>query len=283
MRADRPANLEELREILAVADESTRLIAGGTDLTLHFRSHPEEDLHLVDISHLRELRDIRIDGQVLEIGASVTFDELEKSPLVREHARCLALASSRVGSPQIRNRGTLGGNVANASAAADGIPALCALGAEAIIEDPRAEREALPVEDVILGMNKTILGPHRFIRSFRIPLTENPYSDFSKVGSRKAVTISKLNLALSGNIEDGTLKRPCLFVGAVSPTPTRARQAEAFLETHDGTNASREAFLDALSGFIEKTIPARASMPYKRQAIRGLGDDLWMRLGEVLS
>lgn len=280
MRADRPKNLDELRSILETATGETRLIAGGTDLTLHVRSHPEEDMHLVDVSHLEELRGIRVEGNIVEIGASVTFDILQKSPLVRKNARCLALAASMVGSPQIRNRGTIGGNVANASAAADGIPALCCLGAEAVIEDADGAQETLPVEKIILGIGKTAVGPKRFLRSFRVPLTANGYSDFAKVGSRKAVTISKLNLALAGRLDSGRLREPRLFVGAVSSTPTRAREAEEILAS--GDRSSAEAFLDSLTAMVEATIPTRASMPYKRQAIRGLGDDLWTQLVEVL-
>jgi carbon-monoxide dehydrogenase medium subunit len=283
MRADRPKNLEELRAILANATAATRLIAGGTDLTLHIRSHPEEDMHLLDISHLEELRTIRLEGDILEIGAAVTFDELERSHLVRTWARCLAIASSLVGSPQIRNRGTIGGNVANASAAADGVPALCALEAEALIEDAHGKQESLPVEKIILGTGKTSVGTNRFIRSFRIPRKETFWSDFSKVGSRKAVTISKLNLALAGHLEEGALKRPRLFVGAVSSTPLRATEAEEILSKNDRSGRSKEDFLDALTAFVEATIPTRTSMPYKRWAIRGLGDDLWTRLEEVLS
>lgn len=282
MRADRPENMEELRDILRTATIETRLIAGGTDLTLHVRSHPEEDLHLVDVSHLEELRQIRVDGDRLEIGASVTFDELEKSPLVRGNAQCLALAAARVGSPQIRNRGTIGGNVANASAAADGIPALCCLGAEAVIEDARGVQETLPLKEVILGMGKTVVGPNRLIRSFRVPMANHPHSDFAKVGSRKAVTISKLNLALAGHLEEKRLMNPILFVGAVSPTPTRAPEAEGILASGDRSQTAKEAFLETLSAMIVATIPTRTSMPYKRQAIRGLGDDLWTRLEEVL-
>jgi CO/xanthine dehydrogenase FAD-binding subunit len=243
MRADRPADLKEFRRILASADEKTRLISGGTDLTIHIRSHPEEDLHLVDISHLEEMRFIRVDGDTLEIGASVTFTELEHSDLILEHAKCLALASSRVGSPQIRNRGTLGGNVANASAAADGVPALCALEAAAIVENSDGQCEALPVEKVVLGMNRTLLKPDSYIRSFRIPLKGRSYSDFSKVGSRRAVTISKLSLALAGRLEAGSIISPRIFVGAVSPTPVRAAGAEAILRTDERTPAAREAFL----------------------------------------
>ncbi|WP_300526551.1 FAD binding domain-containing protein [Aminiphilus sp.] len=281
MRADRPRTLEELRRILRGGGEELRLLAGGTDLVPSLRTHPERDLHLVDLSSLEELRVLRIEGDRLEIGSAVTFDELERSFLVRTHVRALAAAASQVGSPQIRNRGTLGGNVANASPAADGIPALCALGAAVVIEDGEGAEEILSVEEALPLLSERSVGVRRYLRSFRIPLRRSFWSDFAKVGSRRSVTISKLNLALAGCVEEGRLRDPRLFVGAVAPRPVRALEAEALLASPDRSAEARTAFLDALTALVERTIPARASLPYKRRAIRGLGDELWTRLEEV--
>ena len=282
MRADRPKGLEDLRGLLREAPQAPLLLAGGTDLVPWLRRRPAEDPHLVDISRLEELRGLRSEGSVLEIGAATTFGELEASALVRRDARVLAEASSQVGSPQVRNRGTLGGNVAHASVAADGIPALCCLDARGVVEDPEGRREELPVEHLVLGAGETRVGPRRYLRCFRIPLTERPYGDFAKVGSRTTVTISKLSLALSGGLEDRGLRSPRLFVGAVAPTPVRVPEAEAVLAEGGGTDAAKKAFLDALTARIDELIPERPSRPYKRMAVRGLWEDLWTRLREAL-
>ena len=141
MRVDVPASLEELKDCVARAPEGFRLLAGGTDLVVHLRAHPEETPHLVDLWGIPELWEVRREespeGPFLRIGAAATFADLERHPLVRRHAAALARAAASVGSTQIRNRATLGGNVAHPSPAADSLPALACLVAPA--RDPAVE------------------------------------------------------------------------------------------------------------------------------------------------
>ena len=280
MRADRPSSLKELRNILEQRPENLRFIAGGTDLVLHLRRFPNEDLHLVDLSSLEELRQMEIREKALCIGASVTFDELEKSLLVRRHASSLARAATQVGSPQIRNRGTLGGNFMNGSAAADGIPPLVALEAQAFGEDETGKEYRFPLEGLNRSENPLLRNPFFFLKGFRIPLKEHGYSDFAKLGSRTGVTISKLNLALSCSFEDGRIQNPRIFAGALAPYPVRCSRTETLLISG---KAELPEFLQSLGELVRHTIPSRDSMPYKRRAIRGLGEDLWKRLQEVRS
>lgn len=273
-----PSTLEQLRESLRERTAKTRLISGGTDLTLHIRAHPEEEIDLIDISRIAELKEITLNGDLLEIGSATPFDEIEHSLIIRDKATTIAIASSQVGSTQIRSRGTLGGNLANASGAADGIPALCSMEALAMIEDSNGETFSTPVSEVIKERGKTILKEDQFIKKFTIKVRKNTYSDFAKVGSRKAVTISKLNIGFSCQIENG-VKNPRIFIGAIAPSPTRCSEAEKILESKGG----KEDFLNALTKTIDSTIPGRSSLKYKRTAIRGLGDDIWDRLGDVLN
>jgi carbon-monoxide dehydrogenase medium subunit len=278
MRADRPTSLKELREILHQSPRNLRFIAGGTDLVLHLRRSPNEDFHLVDLSSLEELRQITLRENTLLIGAGVTFDELERSPLVQEHARGLAKAASQVGSPQIRNRGTLGGNFMNRSAAADGVPPLLALEAQALGEDETGAEHLFSLEDLDASGHPALQNPLFLLKGFQLPLTKERYSDFAKVGSRTGVTISKLSLALSCSFEEGRICHPRLFGGSLATYPQRCKEAEALLASE---NPGYEAFLQSLRNFVQQTIPSRGSMPYKRRAIQGLGDDLWKRLQEV--
>ncbi len=280
MQADRPTSLKELRELLGQKPQNLRFIAGGTDLVLHLRRSPNENLHLVDLSSLGELRNITLQEEELEIGAGVTFDELERSPLVRKHALGLAKAASQVGSPQIRNRGTLGGNFMNRSAAADGVPPLLALEAQALGEDERGSEHLFSLEDLDASGHPALQNPLFLLKGFRLPVTKGRHSDFAKVGSRTGVTISKLNLALSCSFEMGRICHPRIFAGSLATCPQRCKEAEALLASE---NPDHERFLQSLSNFVEQTIPSRASMPYKRRAIQGLGDDLWKRLQEVRS
>lgn len=259
--------LEELRARLAEGRGKACLIAGGTDLVLHLHEHPDEEPDLIDISSLEAMRILeKHPGETL-VGAAVTFAEIEASPLLQEKAQALVMAAASMGSTQIRNRATLGGNVANASAAADGTAALCALDAQALVEDCQGRQERLPVGALVTAPGKTVLGPDRFLLAFAIPDGTGP-SAFFKVGSRRAVAISKLSLALGRH----------LVLGSLAPSPVRAEKAQALL-----AGPSREAFLDALTETVERAIPARASLAYKRVAVRGLGDDLWRHLKEVRS
>jgi carbon-monoxide dehydrogenase medium subunit len=171
--------------------------------------------------------------------------------------------------------------VANASPAADGIPALCALGAAVVIEDEDGAEEILSVEEALPLLSERSVGVRRYLRSFRIPLRRSSWSDFAKVGSRRSVTISKTQ-PRPGRLRGGR-------AAARSQALRRRRRAEAgqsprgggFLASPDRSAEARTAFLDALTALVERTIPARASLPYKRRAIRGLGDELWTRLEEV--
>lgn len=265
MRGARPADLGALRTLLTCDDGKGRLVAGGTDLVIHLHRHPEEDPYLIDISSLEELRQIEEVGDALSIGAAVTFSAIEDSPLIRERACALAMAAAVMGSTQIRNRATLGGNVANASAAADGTSALCALDALAVVEDSRGNQERIAVRSLITAPGKTVIGPGRFLRSFLIPPQEGP-SAFFKTGSRRTVAISKLNIALGRR----------LILGALAPAPLDVPEAKALLR-----GRSEETFLDGLTAAVERAIPTRTSLAYKRCAVRGLGDDLWNFLSEA--
>lgn len=280
MRADRPTSLEELREILRQNPRNLRFIAGGTDLVLHLRRSPNENFHLVDLSSLEELRSITLRENALLIGAAVTFDELEHSPLVQEHALGLAKAASQVGSPQIRNRGTLGGNFMNRSAAADGVPPLLALEAQAFGEDETGAEHLFSLQDPDTPGHPALQNPLFLLKGFRLPVAKGRYSDFAKVGSRTGVTISKLNLALSCSFGEGHICHPRIFAGSLATYPRRCKEAEALLASE---NPDYQRFLQSLRDFVEQTIPSRDSMPYKRRAIQGLGDDLWKRIQEARS
>jgi len=282
MRASRPRDLSELRKILGSGEPDLKLLAGGTDLVIHLNANPCEDWHLVDLTGIKELKRIAVEGSFLEIGALATFQDLEDSRLVRSKTAGLAEAAAKVGSCQIRNRGTLGGNVANGSAAADIPPVLCALDALLVIESYDGNQRRVRAEEANPNDFKSLAARGEFIRKFLVPLEESDLSFFDKVGSRRAVTISKLNLAFSCNLQGSRIETPRLFLGALAPWPVRAVEAESLLTSVTSDDLAKTSFLDALSKTVEKTIPDRASMPYKRQAVKGLGSHLWANLLEAI-
>ena len=129
-----PRNLEELADALKEKDENTYLCAGGTDLVIHLRARKKFHYSLIDLTHLEEIKKIEETQDEILIGAAVTMTQLEKSPVIRKYIPALAKAASMVGSTQIRNRATVGGNVANASQSSDTTPVLLAYGAEAVVQ-----------------------------------------------------------------------------------------------------------------------------------------------------
>ena len=276
MRVDVPASLEELKDCVARAPEGFRLLAGGTDLVVHLRAHPEETPHLVDLWGIPELREVRREespeGPFLRIGAAATFADLERHPLVRRHAAALARAAASVGSTQIRNRATLGGNVAHASPAADSLPALACLEARALLVTPEGE-EVRPLGSLISGPGESALRPREFLSAFLIPLGEG-WSSFHKLGSRRAVSISRVNLALWTHGEAARL-----FLGALGALPVPCPEGERALALRGVER--RLALEEALTGTVDRTIPGRSSLAYKRDAVRGLGADLCDALEEA--
>ncbi len=158
-----PSTRDELVEALAQATPRTRLVAGGTDLVRELHRPGEAPDLLIDLTGVSGLATIRLDDGSLHIGALSTFTGLQEDPLVRRHALCLSLAAAQVGSVQIRNAGTLGGNVANASPCADGATALMALDADVVTVDGAGEERRRPLREVLLGPGRTAL-PGRFRR-----------------------------------------------------------------------------------------------------------------------
>ncbi len=276
-----PATTDELIAALERATPRTRLLAGGTDLVRDIRRPGHEPDVLVDLTGVRELAGVRLDGDLLHVGALTTFTELQRDPLVREHALCLALAAAQVGSVQIRNAGTVGGNVANASPCADSATALTALEAEVVTVDGAGRRLTRPLAGVLLGPNRTSLRHDEAIVEFVFPALGPEYrTAFTKIGSRTAVSVARLSAALVVRIDadPGTLADVRVALGAVGAAAFRAGAVEALLEgrpaDEEAARILAEGCVDAVSG----SIPDRPSLPYKRHAAVGLAYDSWNAL-----
>jgi CO/xanthine dehydrogenase FAD-binding subunit len=220
-------------EALALLNEAGRVsrpLAGGTDLMVQRHKGQVVWERLVDVSQIPELRVIREEGDAIIIGAGVTHSEAAQHPLIRQHLPALAEACHSVGSPQIRNRGTIGGNVANAAACADTLPALICLGATARFITPAGEQE-LPVGRLVTGVNRTALPAGALIRDFRIPKPPaGARQAFIKIGRRQAQSISRLSLAALGRLDAaGKVAEVRLTPGACTSRTQRFDQAEAIL------------------------------------------------------
>lgn len=213
----------------------TRIVAGGTDLLIQMREmgKNQESLTLLDVSQVGEIRGIRESGGDLLIGAATTIAEIAASSLVQSKARALAQGAGWLGSPQIRNVATIGGNVVNALPAGDMSVPLVALGAEAMIVSSKGERW-VPVEDLFRGVGESAIDPCReLVSHFRVPVQKGPKrsSAMTRLARRKAFTLPTLSVAVSVEMDgrDERFQQARIVAAPVGPTPWRARRAEETL------------------------------------------------------
>ena len=274
-----PTTLAELAQCLAqMPEESGFLLAGCTDFLAQRNGKPWDARLLISLVNLPQLRLIRLQDEFLSIGAACTHAQLEADPLVRAHFPALAAACGNVGSKQVRNRGTVGGSIANASPAGDIYPVFLVLGARAVVMNGAGTKRTLPMDELVLGIGKTSLARDEAIVFFQLPLPgPGCLNAFVKLGERARVTIAKINLAASLELEGGLVKDARLTLGAVAQRAFFSHASRVLV----GQPLSRErmpALYGALSQEIQDSIPNRASMPYKRRAVQGLADDLLAEL-----
>lgn len=276
-----PKSAEELVAALAQATPQTRLLAGGTDLVRALRRPGSEPDLLVDLTGITELASIRLDGGSLRVGALATFTQLQWDPLVREHALCLSLAAAQVGSTQIRNAGTIGGNIANASPCADGATALTALDAGVTTVDGAGTTSTRPIGDVLLGPNRTGLRHDEAITEFSFPALGAAHrSAFAKIGSRTAVSVARLSAALVVRFDAAAdaLTDVRVALGAVGETAFRAPSLEQSLLGRAADEETARLFAQGCVLAVQESIPGRYSLPYKQHAALGLAYDAWNML-----
>jgi CO/xanthine dehydrogenase FAD-binding subunit len=276
-----PTSVEELVAALARATPQTRLLAGGTDLVRALRRPGGEPDLLVDLTGITELVSVRLDGGSLRVGALATFTQLQWDPLVREHALCLSLAAAQVGSAQIRNAGTIGGNIANASPCADGATALTALGAEVTTIDGAGATSTRPIGDVLVGPNRTGLRHDEAITEFTFPaLGAEHRSAFAKIGSRTAVSVARLSAALVVRFDAAAaaITEIRVALGAVGETAFRPPSLEQSLVGRPADEETARLFAAGCVAAVQESIPGRYSLPYKQHAALGLAYDAWNML-----
>lgn len=270
-----PQTMEELGEALGKLTDQSVILAGGTDLVIRMRTkHMEPDV-LLSLSDVPQLREISISPERVSIGAMATMQEVAAAVNGIRELQALADAAGDVGSPQIRNKGTIGGNVANASPAADIPPVLWLLNAQVHIMGPGGSVRTIPVQE-FPGQDgkKTQLETGEVITGFTIDrkALAGWRSAFHKLGHRSQVTISRIGMSIAiRQDEDGVIQDARVIVGAIKPIPFRLPAAEEILrgqrpdpalavalgETFKGNTrraykeaAAKGAFADTLSKFL---------------------------------
>ena len=266
-------DLSEALELASQFGALKRFLAGGTDMMVRLKEGLVREHVIVDLSRVTELRGIREEAGVLHIGAGVTHAELAASALVRAHGAVLAQAAGKVGGPQIRNMGTVGGNLANASPAGDTIPALVVLDANVVLASTRGTR-SVPVIDFCTGPGRTVLAPDELITEVQFKaLAPDERSGFAKLGARQAMTISTANVACwFRRDEAGKVREARIAFGSLAPTVIRAPKTEQMFCALPPV-LSWDAVRGAAQMAWKEVAPIddlRASAVYRREAAVGL-------------
>ena len=260
-----PRDLPAAYAVLAAgsADAPVRPIAGGTDLMVSLTGElAPPPASVVDLWAVDALRGIAIDGDALTLGALTTYSDIRRSALCREHVPALVDAAATIGAAQIQNRGTLGGNIANASPAGDTLPVLLAADAVIVVGSERGERE-VPAADFWTGYRQTALAHDELILRIRLPLAAEREMRFRKIGTRRAQAISKVALAVAWQ-GDGTWREVRVALASVAPTPIRARATERALEGRPPTPETADAAAETLAGELAPIDDVRSTAEYRR-------------------
>ncbi len=226
----RPASLQDALELLENYNGKAKPLAGGTDLIVQMRDRKAAPGHIVDLAHLKELDYIVADRELVRIGALTRIASIQGSELITRMAPILARATDQFASWQIRNIGTIGGNLCNASPAADTAPPLMVLGARVRTKSASRERD-IPLEQFFEGPGQTALDPAELVTevAFKAPTREAQWSYF-KLGRRSGNTLSIVSLAATFDVDGGEMCRARIALGAVAPVPLRPKRTEAMLE-----------------------------------------------------
>ncbi|MEU3993845.1 xanthine dehydrogenase family protein subunit M [Streptomyces platensis] len=266
----RPASWEEA--LAAKAEHPTAVpIAGGTDVMVEINFDHRRPEYLLDLNRIGDLSEWEVGEKTVRLGASVSYTGIMEN--LRAELPGLALASHTVASPQIRNRGGVGGNLGTASPAGDAHPALLASGGAVEVESVRGRR-MIPIDDFYVGVKRNAMEPDELIRSVHLPKADGP-QQFSKVGTRNAMVIAVCAFGIALHPETRTVRTG---IGSAAPTPVRAREAEDFLAAALDEGGFWESgnpippsvakqFAQLASGACNPIDDVRGSATYRRHAV----------------
>lgn len=259
----RPADTAQALEILANEEETLKPIAGCTDISVARQEKKLNCFSFLDLSYLNELRFLEERDGCIYLGPLVTHGEIAASKLILEKAPVLAAACITVGSPQIRNRGTVGGNICHASPSGDSTPALMVLDAEIKLESVNGERWVKAV-NFFTGPGRTVRTDFELVTSLRFrPLTKEYKTGFIKLGQRKSLACSKVSVAFCGKLANGRLSDVRIAMGAVAPTVIRAHNTEKLLEGKEFNEALINEASDLISTEAAPIDDLRSTREYR--------------------
>ncbi len=262
--------IDDVLQLISEQGERSRIIAGGTDLILELERGARKGIEtVIDISRIPSLDQITLDeDNIIHLGPLVTHNHCVASKLIRERAYPLARAAWEVGAPQIRNRGTVAGNLITASPANDTITPLMALGASVTLQSINGTRTIL-LKDFYAGVRKTVMQPDEILVDISFPaMTSTQRGTFVKLALRRAQAISVINVAVILNLEVDTVRSASITLGAVAPTIIHAPEAENCLI---GKQLTDEIIEEAALLTMQASKPIddiRGSAAYRREMVR---------------
>ncbi|GGH51977.1 carbon monoxide dehydrogenase [Comamonas phosphati] len=264
-----PATVQEASRLLAEHGDDARVIAGGTALMLGMRQRMLAPTHLISVARIGRLRGIDIDAQGwLRIGALSRHVDIARSALVRQHAPVLAEMAAQVANPQVRNQGTVGGNLCYADPSTDPPGCLMALDACVVLGSSRAER-TLSIEKFLVDYYVTALEPDEIVLEIRVPpqaaLAQGAYTRFLRTAAEHRPLV---NVALVAHNDGGVCRQARLVVGASTPIPQRLRRVEALL---DGSRVDARLAAQAAAMAAAEITPLsdlRGSAEFRRDMVR---------------
>ncbi len=275
-----PRSIEEAIELLTKLGPEAKVLAGGTDLLVQIKMGVLRPKYIVNIKGIEELRGVRDYGDHLVIGALTRLRELENNPIVRERFTALYEALKSMASIQIRNMATIGGNLCNASPAADTAPPLMVFNARLVVVGPGGER-IVPITGFFQGPKKTVLRHNELLKEIILPYPRGRIgSAFIKI-SRTSMDLAKASVAVKLVIGGGNVVEDvAVALGSVAPTPVRAHSVEDYLR---GRVFSRETAMEAARLVVNDISPitdARSTAEYRRHVSKVITFDALLKAFE---
>jgi CO/xanthine dehydrogenase FAD-binding subunit len=273
-------NLPDALELLAREPGTWQPFAGGTDLMVLLEAGKLSHKRYLSLAKVADLRGIEATDSAVTLGALTTYTEIQKHPVLRSEFPLLVAAARETGSVATQNRGTLGGNIVNASPAADSPPALLVYDAEVELVSVRGARW-LPYHSFHTGYKKMQLAPDELLCRIRLPRRATPWRQYyRKVGTRKAQAISKVCFAGAAMVENGSIRDVRIALGSVAPVVMRAVKTEDALRSSKVTRESVAAAREMLAREIAPIDDIRSTARYRMRVAQNLLEEFLAQLAK---
>ena len=269
MNAYKPLNLDELKSILLTAGDNISFIAGGTDWVINNRFRKKSLECLIYLGQIAEMKIIEKRKGELFIGAACTMTDLANHSLLNKEHLAIAEAASSMGSKQIRNHATIGGNIANASPASDlSAPLMCLNASVYILQNSRIIK--IPIDKFFVGADKTLLNQKEVVIGFALPeISTTLYSHYYKLGFRKEVSVARFGVAVAIKVNDGIVDDAKVALSSIGPIPVRLPQIENLLNHKFFSEQTAKEAGMMLRDYIKST----SGREYKAWASIGVMED----------